>query len=276
MSLRRLRRVPRGLGRRARGAIQTLEMRRFRTRVSHDAGAPLLLLAPHWDDAVLNCWSLLTSERDVRVINVFAGIPPSGPPRRWDRICGAREASSHARRRAAEDAQALARMGRTPVNVPLLDAEYREPGQDPSLDDLDVAVSDSTRVGSEVYAPAALGMNVDHRLVRRYARGLHAQGMPVHLYADVPYCVAHGWPHWVDGGDPDSHRDVDVFWRTFLVDVPELGDLRAASVARLRAEHAAAKLSAMRTYRTQFSALDGGSVLSNPEIHGFEVFWALG
>ena len=89
MSLGRLRRVPRGLGRRARGVIQAREMRRFRTRVSHDPGAPLLLLAPHWDDAVFNCWSLLTSERDVRVINVFAGIPPGGPPSRWDRICGA-------------------------------------------------------------------------------------------------------------------------------------------------------------------------------------------
>ena len=250
-------------------------MRRFRTRVSHDPGAPLLLLAPHWDDAVFNCWSLLTSERDVRVINVFAGIPPGGPPSRWDRICGASDASSHARRRTAEDAQALARTGRAPTNLPLLDAEYREPGPGPSLDDLDKAVRDSTPVGSEVYAPAALGMNVDHKLVRRYARGLHAQGMPVHLYADLPYCVAHGWPHWVDGGNPESHRDVDAFWRTFLVGVPELGDLRAASVARLEDEDAAAKLSAMRTYRTQFSALDGGGVLSNPGIHGFEVFWAL-
>jgi hypothetical protein len=275
MSPGRLRRVPRGLGRRARVAVQALEMRRFRTRVSHDSDAPLLLLSPHWDDAVFNCWSLLTSEREVRVINVFAGIPPGGAPRRWDRICGASEASSHARRRTTEDAQALLRTGRTPVNVPLLDAEYREPGPDPSLDDLDRAVRDSTAAGSEVYAPAALGTNVDHRLVRRYARGLHAQGMPVHLYADVPYCVAHGWPHWVDGDDPDSHRDVDVFWRTFLVDVPELGDLRAATVARLGAEDATAKLSAMRTYRTQFSALDGGGVLSNPGIHGFEVFWTL-
>lgn len=164
------------------------------------------------------------------------------------------------------------------MNVPLLDGEHRLPGPDPTLRALDARISDAVPAASAIYAPAALGMNVDHRLVRRLARALHLQGMPVHLYADLPYCVVHGWPHWVDGADPDPNRDVDAFWRTFLVGVPELGELRAAEVARLRPEDAAMKLSAMRTYRTQFSALDGGKagLLSNPAIHGYEVLWALG
>jgi hypothetical protein len=277
MELGRLRRMPRGLARRARAVSDSLELRRFHSRIEWDPAGPILLLSPHWDDAVFNCWSLLTSERDVRVINVFGGVPPPGPARRWDVICGGREASEHVQARIAEDAEALAQAGRAPMNLPLLDAEYREPGPDPALSDLDAQLRKADAAASAVYAPAALGMNVDHRLVRRYARALHRQGMPVHLYADLPYCVVHGWPDWVDGTDPDPHRDVDAFWWTFLAGVPELDDLRAADVARIGADAAAQKLSAMRAYDTQFAVLDGGraGLLSNPAIHGFEVAWAL-
>ncbi len=278
MSARRLRRAPQGLARRARGLSDSLELRRFRSGLRADPGGPIVLLSPHWDDAVFNCWSLLDGEREVRVVNVFGGVPAPSPPSRWDLICGGREAAEHARDRIAEDAASLGAAGRAAVNLPLLDAEHREPGRDPTLADLDAHVSRAFSAASAIYAPAALGMNLDHRLTRRYARALHLQGMPVHLYADLPYCVVHGWPHWVDGDDPDPHRDVDAFWSTFLVGLPELGDLRDASVARLAPERAAAKLSAMRAYRTQFNALDGGRAarLSNPAVHAFEVFWALG
>jgi LmbE family N-acetylglucosaminyl deacetylase len=274
----RLRRAPRGLARRARALADARELRRFRTGLSEDRSAPALLLSPHWDDAILNCWSLLTAERDVVVINVFGGVPSPGPARRWDQVCGGSEASSHAQARVAEDARALALAGRTPVNVPLLDAEYRAPAGAPTLSDLDAGIAEAAPSSvSAVYAPAALGMNVDHRLARRYARALHGEGIPVHLYADLPYCVVHGWPYWVSDGDPDPHRDVDAFWDTFLVDVPELGNLRAASVVHLEPARAMEKLAAMRAYETQFSALDGGAgILSNPAIHGFEVFWELG
>lgn len=278
MDTDRLRRAPRGLARRARALADALELRHFRTRLSEDRSAPAVLLSPHWDDAVLNCWSLLTAERDVLVINVFGGVPGPGPARRWDQICGGREASSHAEARVAEDARALALAGRTPVNVPLLDAEYRAPAPAPTLSDLEAGIAEvASSAVSVVYAPAALGMNVDHRLVRRYARALHGEGIPVWLYADVPYCVVHGWPYWVSGDDPHPHRDVDAFWDTFLVDVPELTDLRAASVVRLQPAQATEKLAAMRAYETQFSALDGGAgALSNPAIHRFEVSWELG
>jgi hypothetical protein len=69
---------------------------------------------------------------------------------------------------------------------------------------------------------------------------------------------------------------VDVFWETFLADVPEVPNLRSADVVRLEPERAAAKLAAMRSYHTQFPALDGGvGHLANPAVHSFEVFWSL-
>jgi hypothetical protein len=278
MDLARLRRAPRGIARRARGLAAARELSRFRTRLAHDPEAPTLLLSPHWDDAVFDCWSLLTSDEKVRVVNVFGGVPAPGPARRWDRICGASDGAEQARRRIAEDDEALARAERKAVNLPLLDAEYREPGPDPSLKRIDEALTAVAPAASAVYAPACLGTNPDHRLLRRYARALHAHGIPVRLYADIPYCTVHGWPPWVDGAEPDPHRQVDVFWMTFLIDVPELGRLQDARVVRLDDQRAQAKLQAMRAYGTQLGALDGGPVglLTNPAVHRFEVYWALG
>ena len=272
MDFGRLRRAPRGIARRTRDFRGTLELRRFASRLRFEPGAPALLLSPHWDDAVFDCWSLLTSDRQLVVVNVFGGVPPAGPARRWDRICGASDAAAQAEARIGEDAAALRLAGREPVNLPLLDAEYREPGPDPSLAELDEAVGGAATAASAVYAPACLGTNVDHRLVRRYARALCGQGMPVWLYADLPYCVQHGWPPWVDGAQPDPHRDVDVFWSTFICDLPEL----PAEVVRLDSQQAAAKLEAIRAYRTQVSALDGGvGLVTSPASHGFEVYWEL-
>lgn len=277
MSLPTASRVSNAIARRWQAAHRRTVERRFRTSLRFDPRSPALLLSPHWDDAVLDCWSLLTADADLAVVNVFAGVPTPGRLTRWDMVTGAVESASRARERIAEDREALALAGRTAINLELLDAEYREPGPPPSLSDMDSALVDAVATVSRVYAPAALGANRDHRLLRWYVRTLARRGMPVSLYADLPYCVVHGWPHWVDGSEPDPHRDVDAFWRTLLVDAPELRDLRSARVTRLSDEDAAAKLLAMRTYRTQFASLDGGAteLLSNPATHRFEVVWNL-
>ncbi|MFZ1927088.1 MAG: hypothetical protein WAU42_13210 [Solirubrobacteraceae bacterium] len=269
-------RAPTGIARRFRNARRLHAERHFQTALRFDATAPPLLLSPHWDDAVFDCWALLKSDDDLTIVNVFAGTPSAGRLTRWDRVTGASDSNARARERITEDKQALAQVGRSAVNLPLLDAEYREPGPAPSLSDIDRALTEKVRLTSRVYAPAGLGTNADHKLVRWYSRTLMSTGMPISLYADLPYCVVHGWPHWVDGSERDPHRDVDAFWRTFLTDVPEL-ELRRARVERLDDQQAAAKLAAMRIYGTQFSSLDSGAagVLSNPAIHRFEVIWDL-
>lgn len=277
MDLHRLGRAPAGVGRRWRDARRSYAACRFRTALRCDPDAPPVLLSPHWDDAIFDCWSLLSSTPRLTVINVFAGIPPTGLTTRWDRITGATDSASRARERIDEDADALETTGHTPLNLALLDAEYRAPAPAPSLPEIDRAVRGVAPATARIYAPAALGQNQDHRLVRWYAQMLLHRGVPVSLYADLPYCVVHGWPHWVDGSPPDPHRDVDVFWHTFLTDVPELRNLRSARVTRLDDRSAEAKLRAMRRYRTQFPSLDAGAggLLSNPATHRFEVVWDL-
>jgi hypothetical protein len=269
--------IPRRLYRRSRDLRQSREERRFDTRVGFDSNAPELILSPHLDDAVLDCWNLLASERSLRVVNVFAGIPAPGRLTLWDAITGAEDSAQRVKERIAEDAIAMARAGREPANLAFLDAQYRQP---PSLalSELDRAIAAEAPSASRVYVPAGVGSHPDHLLVRRYGRMLLRTGMPVTLYADLPYCVFHGWPHWVDGQEPEPTRNVDAFWGSFLDGVPEMGPLRSARVVSLDPAAAAAKLEAMRCYRTQFAGLDYAArdVISDPAIHGFEVCWELG
>jgi LmbE family N-acetylglucosaminyl deacetylase len=269
--------IPRKLYRRARARRAAREEGRFSSRIRFEDDAPALLLSPHFDDAVLDCWGPLTEARELLVVNVFAGVPAPGRVTLWDATTGASDSAARVKERIAEDAEALGHAGREPVNLDFLDAQYRRPPQ-PSLSDIDRAVAASAASASRVYVPAGIGSHPDHLLTRRFGRMLARGGMPVTLYAELPYCVLHGWPEWVDGREPDPYRNVDAFWQSFLDEVPELPPLRSARVRRLEGEAASDKLTAMRCYRSQFSCLDYGArgLLSDPAIHGFEVSWDVG
>jgi LmbE family N-acetylglucosaminyl deacetylase len=250
--------------------------RRFATRLSCRPDAPILVLSPHPDDAVLDCWSVLTADREVMAINVFAGMPPAGASSYWDRIAGFDDPQALSRARIVEDGEALALAGRSPSNLSFPQCQYRVARRPPSFDDLDAAIAEHAPSCSMVYAPANIGVySSDHRLVREYARALSTQGLPVHLYADVPYAVEYGWPGWVTGEPADPHINVDAFWESDLTALGLAGP--DATVVRLDEEQARAKLAAMRTYRTQFPTLDRGPIgrLSNPRVHSYELFWSL-
>jgi LmbE family N-acetylglucosaminyl deacetylase len=253
------------------------EEQRFRSVLQVDPGAPELVLSPHLDDAVLDCWSVLASARDVRVVNIFTGAPAKGQLAIWDAITGAEDSAQRVRERLDEDARALAAAGREPLNLGLLDSQYRRGAPEPDLQRLDRALAAVVDGASRLYLPAGIGAHADHLLVRRYGRMLLRAGMPVSLYAELPYCVLHGWPSWVDGRPSERHRNVDAFWDSFLAAVPEMPPLRSARVERLDDPLAAAKLTALRCYETQLPCLNygGRGLLEDPEIHRFEVHWEL-
>jgi LmbE family N-acetylglucosaminyl deacetylase len=269
--------LPRRIYRGLRARRSAREERRFVTRLRHEPGAPAILLSPHLDDAVLDCWSLLAGAGELRVVNVCAGVPESGRLALWDAITGAGDSAVRMRERLAEDARALARAGIEPLNLQLLDTQYRFGVPPPRLEELDRTLAEAFPSASRVYAPAGIGSHPDHLFARRYARMLLKAGIPATLYAELPYCVLHGWPDWVDGREPEPNRDVDPFWLSFLEDVPEMPPLRAAHVERLDAATAAEKLEAMRSYVTQLPCLNYGArpVLEDPGIHALEVRWEL-
>jgi LmbE family N-acetylglucosaminyl deacetylase len=229
------------------------------------------VLSPHFDDAILSCWSVLSREPGTAAINVFTAAPAGDVPlTSWDRFTGARDPRERMLERAREDAEALERVGVRPVNLPFVINDYRRREQDvkPLVSQIRLHLN-----GSTIYAPAGIGRHPDHFAVRAAAVWLLAQGFAVILYGELPYCCHYGWPHWVHGGEPDPHLDVTFDWKQSL----GYGDVsvapEAAVITELSPREQEEKLSAIRMYRTQYSGM--ARLLAAEDALRYEVFWPL-
>ena len=111
------------------------------TQSDVSALAPLTVVSPHLDDAVLSCAGLIAGAPGTTVLTVFAGFPPArdaatpaeflpgydilGPGQ-----CGFAGGDDVVALRRAEDRAALAHLGATPRWLDFLDSQYVvEPGE---------------------------------------------------------------------------------------------------------------------------------------------------
>lgn len=160
--------------------------------------APLLVLSPHPDDAVLSCGGLLVQHEDALVVTVFSGDAPA--PRQ---SALARLASPEQRR--VEDAQAmeLLRCEHQAMGYP--DAVDRRGAEGQPLyttmpELFGVVANPDAALCSEIQAsikeqisgrillcPLAVGAHVDHQLCAHVGRRLAAEGHSVWFYEDAPY-----------------------------------------------------------------------------------------
>jgi hypothetical protein len=240
-------------------------------------GRDTVILSPHFDDAVLSCWHVLASAGEVLVVNVFAGEPVAGALGWWDRLAGANDSAKAVRARVEEDRQALALAGRTAVNLPFLDSQYRHSDQAPG--EIVEALRGVLDAGAQIYAPASLGdHHRDHTAVRAAALALRAEGANVLLYADLPHATVDGWPRWVLNSGSSSNADPAAErWTAELETTGIPVERMDAKVHRLSAEDHAVKLDAVLTYGSQIAPLQQvfGSSLEDPQLLGFEVDWRL-
>lgn len=235
-----------------------------------------VILSPHFDDAVLSCWHVLASAGEVLVVNVFAGEPVEGTLGWWDRLAGASDSATAVRTRIEEDRQALALAGRTAVNLPFLDSQYRQGDQAPG--EIVEALRGVLVAGARIYAPASLGNHHrDHTAVRAAALALRAEGADVVLYADLPHATVDGWPRWVLGGSSSGADPAAERWAAALETTGIPVERMVATAHRLPAEDHAGKLDAVLTYGSQIAPLQQvfGSSLEDPQLLGFEVDWRL-
>jgi hypothetical protein len=235
-----------------------------------------IILSPHFDDAVLSCWHLLASAGEVLVVNVFGGEPAGGALGWWDELAGATDSAAAVRTRIEEDRQALALCGRTAVNLPFLDGQYRESDQAPG--GIVQALRGVLVEGARIYAPASLGdHHRDHTAVREAALALRAEGADVALYADLPHATVSGWPRWVLDGSSSQADPAGEGWATRLQETGIPVERMVAAVHRLPAADHARKLEAVLAYRSQIAPLRHvfGSSLEDPQPLGLEVDWRL-
>ena len=271
---RRLRSAPASLLRRSRDASGADRPGGEGADLEADPRAPVLVLSPHWDDAVLSCWSVLAAGGELTVVNVFAALPAAGRRGPWEAFAGLADSRERARARLEEDARALSLAGREAHNLELPEIQQRDGPDAVSAAAVGRALAEAVPAASRVYAPAGIGGHVDHVLARRCALRLLARGMPVTLYAELPYCVTHGWPEWVGAQGPHGSGDVDAYWRAFLTDVPQMPPLREARVAQLDTRDAALKLRAIACYELSLG-LAVRETLAAGAFHTAEVMWDL-
>lgn len=256
----------------------------------------VVVLSPHLDDAVFSVWHALSSQADVEVVTVFAGVPRVGFVSPLDKSGGAEDSAARVRERQEDDTQALSRVGRSPIHIDLLDVQYRidhlpgvseQVARDPShfltivaahdeariaQDELKIAVDPHVSEASLVYAPAGIGSHPDHCDVARYGVRLFRDGARVRFYGDVPYFVRRGLPSWLSGRpNHDADELVDEALRALTFDPSSLH----RRLVRLSAFEMARKLEALRCYSTEFDPAnkDFGGALDNPEIMQWEVYW---
>ncbi len=244
--------------------------------MEHVASGPVVVLSPHLDDAVLSTWSVIADARDVVVVNVFAGIPESGSPPRWDLLAGARDSRVHMQARLDEDRAALAAAGAAGTYLSFLDWHYRT--TDPSTDELVTRIREAVAAASTLYAPAGIGRHRDHVLVRDVAIKLSRNGgPPLRLYAELPYAARFGWPSWVTGAPTEPGVVVDADWELALGSAAVERSALTPRVHRLDTARMSAKLAAMKRYRTQFWLLNQGPIglLEHPLVLPWEVAWSV-
>jgi LmbE family N-acetylglucosaminyl deacetylase len=110
------------------------------TRADVTALAPVLVVSPHLDDAVLSCAGLIAGAPDTTVLTAFAGFPPARDETTpaqflpgttaWDQASGFAAGDDVVGLRRAEDRAALAHLGGVPQWLDFLDSQYViEPGE---------------------------------------------------------------------------------------------------------------------------------------------------
>jgi hypothetical protein len=230
-----------------------------------------VVLSPHLDDAALSCWSVLDADGERTVINVFTGPPDPARERPWDELTRAEDGAARMDDRVVEDQAALAHAGVMPTNLGL-----RPPASELAAAHLRELLAAAIPPDCDFYVPAAIGRHPAHVLVRDVGLEVCSRAGRTFLYADYPYAVAHGWPAWVTGEDPDPYLAPEASWARDLASA-RLPGRPEPDVRTLDADAVERKLAALREYRTQWGAFNGGplGIVEHPAVRGYEVAWWL-
>ena len=265
--------------------------------------APPVVLSPHFDDAVLSAWHVLSENATGMVVTVFGGVPEPGFVTDLDRAHHADDSAAWLERRRVEDGAAVALAGWEPEHLEFLEAQFpawqipqmraaiaNAPDQfvslvadDPRIetdpDTLLAEVAPLLPADATVYGPVGIGGHPDHRDLARATIRLRGRVRSVRLYADSPYFVFHGLPTYC-GADGDEAADGDVAadrWINEALDRVVDDDISLVRhVERLSAPAFERKLDALRCYTTEFPlVLADLEARGGPEMLRYEIWWEL-
>lgn len=166
-----------------------------------DLLARIVVVSPHFDDAVQGAGLLLARHPGATVVTVFAGAPDSypSPVSEWDALGGFVEGDDVVALRREEDAAALKVLGASPHWLDFADHQYVDPANRADAG----AVADVLRNAlvelqpTAVFVPFGLG-NPDHDVTHHAARLLFDEfdAIAWYCYEDAGYKHIPGLLAW--------------------------------------------------------------------------------
>lgn len=146
---------------------------------------PVLVLSPHYDDAVLSAGQFLAGRADCVVATVFTAIPETTALTAYDAKCGFVDATHAVTMRRAENVDALALLKATGLDLGFTDGQY---GDRTSQGDLADSIADAINDINPEFVLGPLGLlHPDHVLVREAL--LDVLPGQLWLYEELPYRV---------------------------------------------------------------------------------------
>lgn len=190
----------------------------------------ILLISPHFDDAVLSAGQFMAERPDADVVTVFAGVPltPDNVHTPYDEKCGFDNARDAVGARTRENDNALALLQANPINFEFPDSQY-DTGLANSVHVHDIVTKLQEIVDDINYefimAPIGLG-HPDHIKVTDAIVNLKTS-CPVYLWEDLPLRVVE--PQTVAPRLETLGLTLDKLWQTGTTDTKIAKKIRALS-----------------------------------------------
>lgn len=148
----------------------------------------ILVVSPHFDDAILSAGQFLAERPDAEVVTVFGGFPedPETVSTPYDWKCGFRNALDAISERRRENNAATALLRATKVDLDFPDDQY---GHYVSVEQITEVLQRMVDSGNyeAIYAPIGLG-HPDHIKVANAVLSLNTD-LPITLWEDIPLRV---------------------------------------------------------------------------------------
>jgi LmbE family N-acetylglucosaminyl deacetylase len=161
----------------------------------------ILVVSPHFDDAVLGASSVLARHPGSTVVTVLGGRPPAYPaePTWWDALGGFVAGDDVVALRREEDRAAMATLTAQPVWLEFADHQYLPKADRPTPEQVAPALEEAILAAgpTSVFFPFGLA-NPDHDLTHRAARLVLARhpDLAWYCYEDGGYANIPGLLAW--------------------------------------------------------------------------------
>ena len=148
----------------------------------------VLLISPHFDDAILSAGQFMADRPDTVVVTVFAGLPltPDNVHTPYDAKCGFKDARDAVGERTRENSAACAMLNAESINLDFPDSQYYNTNTAESIRDKLQELLEKEWYEA-IYAPIGLD-HPDHKMVTEAVMQLKFE-RDIILWEDMPFRV---------------------------------------------------------------------------------------